>query len=81
MVHLAQKILEENELDMELLLPILEETFSKIADMSASNAQTGPAFRGDQETMQQHIELLKKHPEWEKLYTFISQDIERSQNL
>jgi hypothetical protein len=55
----------------------MEETFQKLKDLDPRAAQTGPAARGDRETMDKHIELLKDHPEWEKLYTFISRDIER----
>ena len=78
MVHLAQQILEEAGCNPKLLGPLLEETFQKLRELDAGSAQTGPAVRGDQETMNKHIELLKDHPEWEKLYTFISRDIERS---
>ncbi len=75
MVHVAEQILEHEGMDPALLAPLLNETFRKVVAMGASGAQTGPAARGDQVTMQKHLALLKKHPEWEKLYTFISQDI------
>ena len=77
MVHVARQILEESKLDPVLLEPLLEETFHKLTELDAGEAQTGPAIRGDRESMNKHIELLKDHPEWEKLYTFISRDIER----
>ena len=35
-------------------------------------------LKGGRVDKSKHIELLKDHPEWEKLYTFISRDIERS---
>ena len=38
-------------------------------------AQTGPALRGDKETMRKHLDLLGGHLEWEKIYTFVSRDI------
>lgn len=78
MIHIAQQILGEQKEDLKLLGPILKETFNKLADMGASASQTGPALREDQETMQKHLELLQKYPEWEKLYTFISRDIRDS---
>jgi predicted short-subunit dehydrogenase-like oxidoreductase (DUF2520 family) len=77
MVHVAQQILEASQLDPKLLEPMLEETFHKLTELRAGEAQTGPAVRGDRESMNKHRELLKDHPEWEKLYTFISRDIER----
>ncbi len=78
MVHIAHQILMEHDIDVELLDPILKETFSKITEIGAADSQTGPALRDDTETMQKHLDLLKKHPEWKKLYTFISRDIGRS---
>ena len=49
-----------------------------MAEAGPEGSQSGPAVRGDEETMKKHLELLKGHPEWEKLYTFVSRDIERS---
>jgi len=78
MIHVAWQILEESGLDAALLEPLLEETFLKLRELDPGAAQTGPAARGDRETMNKHVELLKDHPEWEKIYTFISRDIEGS---
>ena len=78
MVTIAGQILKDHESDLSLLAPILKETAQKIAHMGPAGAQTGPALRNDQATMQKHLELLKGYPEWEKLYTFISRDIGRS---
>ncbi len=75
MMYVAQQLMEEADLDPRLLDLLLEETFHKLREMDPLSAQTGPAVRGDQETMNKHIELLKGHPEWENLYTFISRDI------
>jgi predicted short-subunit dehydrogenase-like oxidoreductase (DUF2520 family) len=80
MVHIGQQLLHENRLDPKLLEPILKETLRKILVSGAGESQTGPALRNDRETMQKHIELLKQHPEWEKLYTFISRDIGRARD-
>jgi predicted short-subunit dehydrogenase-like oxidoreductase (DUF2520 family) len=78
MVHIAKQLISDQKIDPGLLDPLLQETFEKIKEMGTQQGRTGPAERGDQETIKKHIELLKGHPEWEKLYTFISRDIERS---
>ena len=78
MVRIAQQILEGMDLEWELMSPLLEETFQKLQEHKAQDVQTGPAVRGDHKTMEQHLELLRDHPEWQKLYTFISREIERS---
>ena len=78
MIHIARQLVAEQKLDPGLLDSLTEETFGKIREMGTEEGRTGPAIRGDHETIRKHIELLKDHPEWEKLYTFISRDIERS---
>jgi predicted short-subunit dehydrogenase-like oxidoreductase (DUF2520 family) len=77
MVHIARQLLAGQNMDPALLDPLVEETFEKILALGTVEGRTGPAVRGDIETMHKHIELLKGHPEWEKIYTFISRDIER----
>jgi predicted short-subunit dehydrogenase-like oxidoreductase (DUF2520 family) len=78
MIHIAHEILKEHKLPVSMLNPLLEETYQKILSVGPKEAQTGPAVRDDQITMKKHTELLKSHPEWEKLYTFISREIDRS---
>ena len=78
MVHIANELIAEQNIDPQMIEPLLQETFEKIKALGTVKGRTGPAIRGDQITMKKHIELLKDHPEWEKLYTFISRDIERS---
>ena len=78
MATIATRLLEENGVEKSLLEPLLRETFQKITETGPAGAQTGPALRGDELTMNRHLELLKGHPEWEKLYTFVSRDIKRS---
>jgi predicted short-subunit dehydrogenase-like oxidoreductase (DUF2520 family) len=77
MATIATRLLEENGVEKSLLEPLLRETFQKITETGPAGAQTGPALRGDELTMNRHLELLKGHPEWEKLYTFVSRDIKR----
>jgi predicted short-subunit dehydrogenase-like oxidoreductase (DUF2520 family) len=78
MVHIAGQILSREGEDSRLLVPLLRETFFKLEEMDPYAAQTGPAARGDVATVEKHLELLGKYPEWKKLYTFISRDIGRS---
>jgi len=78
MVNIASQILRKEGETFQLLLPLLKETFLKLEEMDPASAQTGPAIRSDEETLEKHTEILKAHPEWQKLYTFISRDIARS---
>jgi predicted short-subunit dehydrogenase-like oxidoreductase (DUF2520 family) len=78
MVEIAGEILKKEGESYHLLLPLLQETLLKLEEMEPGSAQTGPAVRGDEETMKKHLDLLREYPEWQKLYTFISRDIARS---
>lgn len=80
MVRIAEEILQDAGADSRLIIPLLRETFRKIQETGAAAAQTGPAIRGDSETLQKHLQWLERYPEWKKLYTFISRDIGRSPN-
>ena len=77
MIRIATEILQDAGEDVQLILPLLKETFRKAEEMDAASAQTGPAIRGDSGTLQKHLEMLERYPEWKKLYTFISRDIGR----
>ncbi len=50
----ASKILNEAQLDMSPLYPLLNETIAKAILLGAENAQTGPALRHDQNTLDRH---------------------------
>lgn len=72
---LAARILERNQLDFGLLRPLIRETSEKVQAFMPAEVQTGPAVRGDEETMNRHLEFLRAHPELEKLYRDLSQSI------
>jgi predicted short-subunit dehydrogenase-like oxidoreductase (DUF2520 family) len=72
---IAQAILKEKGLPLELLQPLILETTQKALEIGPENAQTGPAIRQDLATMFRHQELLKEHPNWQELYSKISENI------
>lgn len=71
----AQSWLSANGLEPEALMPLLRETFAKLETMSAYEAQTGPAVRGDRTTIERHEALLKHSPKLLALYRFLSESI------
>lgn len=73
---IAERILEEKKLPFELLHPLMEETLAKALQNSPGNMQTGPAIRGDTDTIRRHLKLLEKHPQWQDLYQEISGSIQ-----
>lgn len=74
---IAEKLLEEKELPFELLHPLMEETLAKALQNAPVLMQTGPAVRGDQETIQRHLNLLSGHPEWKALYAGLTESVRR----
>ncbi|NIJ45574.1 putative short-subunit dehydrogenase-like oxidoreductase (DUF2520 family) [Wenyingzhuangia heitensis] len=56
---IAYDICKKNELDFKILQPLIQETFLKTQIMTPKTAQTGPAVRGDQKTIEKHIGQLK----------------------
>jgi predicted short-subunit dehydrogenase-like oxidoreductase (DUF2520 family) len=75
MYRLSHDFLRARGMDFGLLRPLIMETASKVMEMDPGEAQTGPASRNDSQVIGQHIELLKGHPELQKLYTFVSDSI------
>lgn len=59
-----------------MLLPLLEESVSRLHRFSPAQVQTGPAYRHDRRTLQTHLELLKEEPLLSSLYSICSDAIE-----
>jgi len=75
MYSLSREMMLSEGMDFNLLKPLILETASKVMEMDPAVAQTGPASRNDRFVLQEHIALLKGHPELQKLYTFVSESI------
>lgn len=74
MYLMASKILQEQSLSEAFLLPLIDETAAKVHQLSAREAQTGPAIRYDENIIEKHIELLSD-PNMKELYRLISRNI------
>lgn len=72
---IAQELMQQSGLDFNLIRPLIQETAAKVQQVLPQEAQTGPAKRNDQLTIQKHLDLLKNNPTWMLLYQQISQDI------
>ena len=71
----ATDFAERNELDPELLYPLLQETLDKLRKTSSDRAQTGPAKRKDFSVINEHLEMLSDEPELKNLYRLITDSI------
>lgn len=72
----AEAILSDAKVDKNILGPLIKETISKTLAQGASNAQTGPARRGDSKVINSHLEMLNDKPAIQKLYKQLSKAIE-----
>lgn len=55
---LAVKLLEEQDIPADVLLPLIDETAAKIHTMPPRVAQTGPAIRYDENVINKHLAML-----------------------
>jgi predicted short-subunit dehydrogenase-like oxidoreductase (DUF2520 family) len=75
---LVEKYCKEEGLDFFLLQPLIRETVSRLENISPAKSQTGPAIRGDYNTIEKHRELLNKYPQLKKIYELFSESIPQS---
>jgi len=73
---IGEKITEKENLPFDILKPLIQETVKKIIDHSPSDMQTGPAKRGDKNTIDRHLKYLNKNaPEFSEIYKMMTQSI------
>jgi len=80
MYSIAKEITDENNIDFDILKPLILETANKINNLDPKSVQTGPAIRGDFETIKKHINNLTdiKHKSVYKiLSSLINKDYEK----
>jgi|APSaa5957512576_1039674.scaffolds.fasta_scaffold02049_5 predicted short-subunit dehydrogenase-like oxidoreductase (DUF2520 family) len=80
MFVVSESILNCSNLNFDILKPLIRETVSKIENESPTKMQTGPAFRGDEKTINSHLQILKKFPEYYETYKFLSEKIINQKN-
>jgi len=73
--RVAQQLLAEQNMPFDLLRPLILETAEKVQEHFPAEVQTGPAIRRDQQTILNHLQMLKNKPELEQLYRLLSQGI------
>ena len=71
---IGAEICSGNNIDFSILKPLIKETASKIESLKPQEAQTGPALRNDQKTIEKHLAFLsKKHKD---IYSLLTQSIQ-----
>lgn len=67
--------LESHGIPFSVMQPLIDETASKVHQLSPREAQTGPAVRYDQNVIRAQAELLAQEPALRQLYEQMSQSI------
>jgi len=69
---------KSSRLDFGVYRALLEEQLRQVFELGPASTQTGPAIRGDDTTLQTHLNLLQEQPEWQELYAQLSKLINPS---
>lgn len=77
---LAEQYCEKENIPFQLLHPLLIQTAERVQYSSPQQMQTGPAIRNDVATIQQHLDLLKSHPNLQSLYHLLTESIQQLHN-
>lgn len=75
--QIGKDICNEHQLPFEILKPLIAETANKVQSLSPLEAQTGPAKRHDQNTIDAHLALLTDTTQRE-IYKILTKSIQHS---
>ncbi|MEQ1799300.1 MAG: DUF2520 domain-containing protein [Lacibacter sp.] len=71
----TEEFCQKRQLDFNLLHPLIQEVANRLNQGRAIDMQTGPARRGDDETIQKHLHILKADEHLHDLYQLLSESI------
>ena len=74
MFAIADDLLAEQNIDFKILLPLINQTISKLNTNKPKSLQTGPAIRKDMHVIKEHIDLIQQE-DLKILYQKISDKI------
>ena len=75
---IADTLLQKNDLDFDILKPLIVATALKVQDNPPALVQTGPAARNDTKTIEKHLAYLAQAaPEYAEIYEQITNSIQR----
>ena len=72
---MAATVLEQHGLPFNVMLPLIDETASKVHELHPRQAQTGPAVRYDENVIRMQSGLLAGNPELQRIYELLSHHI------
>lgn len=75
LLQVAQYMLTDAEIPVEIVKKLAEETVSKAFDIGAFEAQTGPAKRNDYSVLENHKQLMQGNEVYLRLYNTLTESI------
>jgi predicted short-subunit dehydrogenase-like oxidoreductase (DUF2520 family) len=75
LLTLAEEICLDYGVSFDILKPLIEETATKAIVAGPSVSQTGPAIRGDQRTIEKHLDMLKADENLARIYLMLTDSI------
>ena len=72
LMHEAQRLLKQEKLPPNLLMPLWKLTAQKVTTIGPAEALTGPARRGDITSVKRHLELLNGEADLRRAYAQLS---------
>lgn len=73
--HIGETLCSTHQMNFDILKPLIEETATKVETLSPFAAQTGPAKRFDQQTIDNHLSLLAEKNQID-IYNLLTQSIQ-----
>lgn len=71
----SEEWIKLNNLNFNILKPLITETTRKAIAQGTLQSQTGPAIRNDLITIEKHLKALESHPDLKKMYSFVTESI------
>jgi hypothetical protein len=72
---MAADYCKKEQLEFDLLKPLIFETANRLKSVHPNDVQTGPAIRNDSDTIEQHEKLLEKYPDLKEMYNYFTKQI------
>jgi predicted short-subunit dehydrogenase-like oxidoreductase (DUF2520 family) len=77
MYTLGSDICRENNISFDILKPLIQETAAKVMELEPAQAQTGPAVRHDEATIQRHLDFLEDENQ-KAIYKLLTDSIQQT---
>lgn len=76
MFTLASELLIKENIQFDVIKPLIKETAAKVMDLNPKDAQTGPAIRFDESVIKSHLDLINDST-IKEIYSLLSKSIHK----